>query len=96
MAAGDGFDAGRGAECVRCGITYPCPLTTSSFASCLQLLQVPIAVSALALAEASDEFFRRVHTMMSDVWLLELGLVTKVGREIRSVRCGGGLARHAE
>jgi hypothetical protein len=48
-AAGDGFETWECARCVRCGITYPCPWTTSSFASCLRLLRVPVFSSALTL-----------------------------------------------
>lgn len=39
--ASGGLEVGKYADGVRCDVTYPCPLTTSSSASCLQLLQVP-------------------------------------------------------
>jgi hypothetical protein len=43
-AAGDNPEDWTSAVSVWCGITYPCPLTTSSSASCLRLLQVPVVV----------------------------------------------------
>lgn len=57
MVWNDAGDAGD-AESVQCGITYPCPWTTSSSASCLQLLQVPakmsVAVSQTLVVSIGD------------------------------------------
>jgi hypothetical protein len=53
-----GRDAGC-ARCVRCDITYPCPLTTSSFASCLRLLLVPLISSASTVPRMAHHCARR-------------------------------------